>query len=125
MMLRSKRGQPYYIVEDRRAGKLWRIHPRDHLTERQYRKMAGQPEMLLQFAHFIRDQWKHPDIAVYAVAHVSLNGRPPALLIDPNVDLSKENYGFRAAPWILPPENDRPVPGEFRKAQTTRGFPGN
>jgi hypothetical protein len=33
---------------------------------------------------------------------VSLNGREPQLLIDPNVDLAKEEVSLLPARWILP-----------------------
>jgi len=33
---------------------------------------------------------------------VSLNGRQPQLLIDPNVDLAKERVGLLPARWIVP-----------------------
>jgi len=33
---------------------------------------------------------------------VSLNGREPQLLVDPNVDLAKEEVGLLPARWILP-----------------------
>lgn len=124
MMLRTKQGEAYYIVEDRRSAKLWRIHPRGHLTQRQYSKMTTHPEMILQFAHYIRDRWSHPDIAIHAITQVTFNGRPVNLLIDPEVDLARIEYGLRAASWVLPPENLRPTPGRFRFAQSAPGFPG-
>jgi len=39
---------------------------------------------------------------VRARAMVSLNGREPQLLIDPNIDLAKEEVGLLPARWILP-----------------------
>jgi len=39
---------------------------------------------------------------VRARVEVSLNGRQPQLLIDPNVDLAKEEAGLLPARWIVP-----------------------
>jgi hypothetical protein len=33
---------------------------------------------------------------------VSLNGREPQLLIDPNVDLAKEEVSLLPARWVVP-----------------------
>ena len=119
MMLRTKSGNTYFVVEERSTGKLWRINPRPHLSAKQYFKMSDHPEMILQFAHFLRERWKPIDIAVFAVAPIRLNGRPPRLLINPDIDLSKIQYGLHAAPWILPLENNHPHPPRFRFARST------
>jgi len=117
MMLRSKRGPAHYIVEDHRAKQLWRIDPQRSLSPRQYGKMTSHPEMLLQFAKHIRSTWSHPEIAVYAVVPSAFNGRAPALLIDPEADLARVNYGWRAADWILQPENKRAAPNRYATAE--------
>lgn len=117
MMLRSKDANAYFIVEDKRTGALWRIRPEIHLSRRQFRKMSVHPEMLLQFAHYIRSHWRHDGIAVYAVSYVKLNDHEPALLLDPEVDLSREKMGFGPSKWILPFGNDRALPAKFRWAK--------
>ena len=104
-------------MEDHRTNELWRINPEEHLYLRQYRKMNHHPEMLLQFAHHIRDRWPHRQISIYAVASVSLNGRPPTLLIDPEIDLASIQYGWRTARWILPLENQYQVPARYQQAR--------
>jgi vitamin K-dependent gamma-carboxylase len=115
MMLRSKRGDVYFVVRDT-AGKLWRIDPREVLSRRQYQKMAGHPDMLLQFAHFLRDKAGPSELSIYAVSYVSLNGRPRALLIDPEVNLARKERSLRHAAWILPLENQESPPARYRFA---------
>ena len=119
MMLRSKTGWSYFIVHDRASGQLWRIDPPEILTSRQHRKMLGRPDMILQFAHYLRDQFAPRPVSVHAVASVQLNGRPQALLVDPEADLAQTPRNLHHATWILPMENDRPVPGRFRFATRT------
>ena len=67
--------------------------------------MAGQPDLILQLAHRIADDYRargHRDVEVRADVFVSLNGRPAQRLIDPSVDLSREPYRLLGQPWILP-----------------------
>ena len=44
----------------------------------------------------------YENVEVRARVMVSLNGRPPQLLIDPEVDLAKEEIGLLPARWIVP-----------------------
>jgi len=68
--------------------------------------MSGNPEMILQYAHLIRDELKRCDVArpeVYVDSRIALNGRDDYPLIDPAVDLAKASYPFlKSAPWIMP-----------------------
>ncbi|MGZ8938784.1 MAG: HTTM domain-containing protein, partial [Limisphaerales bacterium] len=116
MMLRTKDGHAYFIVDDRTTGKMWRVRPEEYLGRRQSRKMSVHPEMLLQFAKYLREKWSPNEVAVYAVARVKLNDHKPALLVDPEVDLSREELSLKPVRWILPLENERSVPGRFRLA---------
>ena len=75
--------------------------------------------MILQFAHYLERIWAEegvPDVAVHAVACVSMNGRPAALLIDPERDLTEVERSLRHADWVLPLE----VPFERPENRTRR-----
>jgi hypothetical protein len=106
MKLRDKRGYAIFYVRDPETDKTWEIYPRAFLTGRQTRKMSTRPEMILQFAHYLAGIWKskynvsEPEVRV--VARVSLNGRNPALMIDPEVDLCMVERSLKRADWILP-----------------------
>ena len=106
MKLRSKDGMYLYRVHDPRTGKTERFPQDDYLTERQKTKMATRPQLLLQFAHFIRDEYKRKgidEVAVYVDSIASLNGRPYQRLIRPNVNLAKvprRRLGWDR--WIVP-----------------------
>jgi hypothetical protein len=80
------------------------IDPRSILTRSQNKAMATQPDMLLSFAHELaaRERQRGHDVAVYADVFVALNGRAPARLVDPHVDLTKERDSFAHKSWILP-----------------------
>jgi hypothetical protein len=110
MKLRSKRpaAPAAFLVRDETGQTLepseWHS-PDLELTDRQARKMAGQPDMLLQYAHLIRDHLQargHEEVHVYAYTSLSLNGRAPQPLVDPEVDLAAEPRNLRHADWIVP-----------------------
>lgn len=105
MMLRSKQGVGHFTLHDPNTGKIERINPRDSLTSRQYRKMATHPDMILQYAHHLRDH-RPPATKVYGYFKARLNGRKRRILIDPSVDLAQVEWTwFRTEPWIVPEDN--------------------
>lgn len=108
MMLRKKWGHTYFVIVDRDSGNTWRVDPPGLLTERQYWKMAARPELILQFAHHLKRlviQRGYTNTSIHVIAHVSLNGRSPVLLIDPRTDLIKLRPSLKPATWILPEGN--------------------
>jgi hypothetical protein len=67
--------------------------------------MATHPDMALQYSHFLAEQKRREgfeNVEVRAYIMASLNGRKPQLLIDPKVDLTKEQASLLPAKWILP-----------------------
>ncbi len=117
VMLHEKNGSVHYRVVDASTGRTWHVSPHKYLTERQLRDFSTQPDLVLQLAHHIANSFRArgvDDVHVYVDALVSLNGRPAARLIDPNIDLLTLRDGIRTATWILlspqsPPPALRPV----------------
>lgn len=102
VMLREKAGSLAYRVA-LADGRTVVVSPHDYLTELQYREMVGQPDLILQLAHHIRDDFNargQGPVAVRADARVSLNGRAAAPLIDPEADLAVIDDGIAEAHWI-------------------------
>lgn len=116
MKLRDKAAATAFFVRDPASGRQWMVLPEDHLLPHQASAMEGRPDMILQFAHHLAALWAKragmPGVEVRAHVCVSLNGRKPALLIDPTRDLTKVERSLRAADWILPLEEpfQRPQP---------------
>ncbi len=111
MMLRSKQGYGSFKVKESKTGKSKRIKPKDYLSKRQSQKIYGHPDMILQFAHYIRDLKEAEgmeDVAVYADIKLKLNGRDYKRFIDPKVDLAKEEWEFfKASHWIMPMDSEQ------------------
>ena len=125
VMLREKSGSLAYRVVDR-SGRTQVVSPYDYLTEMQYREMAGQPDMILQLAHRIRDDFNQRGVGpvqVYADSWVSLNARPARRLIDPDADLAQVNDGLGVADWITAPPSSAPKTHPQLRLSTT-GRPG-
>ncbi|MBX2810198.1 MAG: HTTM domain-containing protein [Myxococcales bacterium] len=108
MKLRSKRGVATFRILDPKTGEAWLVDPKDELTARQLRKLPGQPELLLQYAHHLDKRYRQDygveDPQVFGEVSVSLNYRPHAQFIDPAFDLSTQTITFAPFPWILPLE---------------------
>ncbi|WP_020568134.1 HTTM domain-containing protein [Neolewinella persica] len=104
MMLRSKQGAGNYRLVDRATGAEETVTLIDSLTRVQYRKMSTHPDMILQYAHKLRDQRAAAgqDVAVCARFTARLNGGPRVPLIDPEVDLSQVAWQWWGAKeWVL------------------------
>jgi vitamin K-dependent gamma-carboxylase len=111
VMVREKNGSITFVVRSARAGRTFYVAPHQYLTRLQEREMSSQPDLILQLAHRIRDDYAAKGLGpveVRADTWVSLNGRPIHRLIDPNVDLSRIEDGFRKADWILPEPSEPP-----------------
>ncbi|MEM1264309.1 MAG: HTTM domain-containing protein [Pseudomonadota bacterium] len=111
VMLREKSGSLEYRVLLGEEKSPVIVSPHEYLTELQYREMAGQPDLILQLAHHIRDDFAargYDPVAVYADSKVSLNGRAAHALIDPGVDLAQVHFGLADATWITRAPNEPP-----------------
>ncbi|MEM0962794.1 MAG: HTTM domain-containing protein [Bacteroidota bacterium] len=109
VMLMEKAGHTTFEVRDPSSGRQWEVANYEHLTLDQERMMAMQPDMILQFAHYIEDHYQAqgiPDVEVRARALVTLNARPSQLLIDPSVDLTEIRDGLGHKWWVRPFEDD-------------------
>lgn len=105
VMLREKSGSLEYRVTLPDGNRVI-VSPHEYLTEQQYREMAGQPDMILQLAHHIRDDYAARGLGpvkVFADSIVSLNGRLAQRMIDPTADLAQIEDSFAKAAWITAP----------------------
>jgi hypothetical protein len=105
MKLRTKDGEAVFTVTHPTSGQTWTIKPEDYLKSHQLTKMITKPDLIVQFSHFLAEEKRregYENVEVRARVLVSLNGREPQLLIDPNVDLAKEEMSVLPARWIVP-----------------------
>jgi hypothetical protein len=97
-MLMEKAGLVFFRVKNT-AGKLVEVNYRNFLTAQQEKQMSTQPDMILQFAQFLKTQYNTNE--VYAEAYVSVNGKGSRLFIDPNRNLCELEESFENKNWVL------------------------
>jgi hypothetical protein len=110
MMLRQKSGSGYFEILDPHSGKKDRIYPYDHINRRQKRKMFTHPDMIWQFAQYIKSEYRDsiPDLEIYARIKVRLNDHSTQVYIDPGVDLGSVQWSLvKRSPWIC--EQEEPM----------------
>jgi hypothetical protein len=111
VMVREKNGAVTFLVRSMTSGRTWHVGPERYLTRLQERQMSGQPDLILQLARHIRNDFAargFGPVEVRVQAMVSLNGRKIAPLIDPTVDLASVHDGIGRATWILPAPSGPP-----------------
>ena len=107
VMLMEKAGYAIYHITDPETGKTGEIHPGDYLTTNQEKQLSTQPDLLVQFAHFLEKEYQQKGIEdpkITAEVYVTLNGKSSQLFIDPETDLTKVDDSFAPKTWILPYE---------------------
>lgn len=105
VMLMEKAGTATFYVKDSKTGREGMVMNDDFLRPHQEKQMAMQPDMILQYAHFLKKHYENQGISapkVRAEIYVTLNGKPSKLLIDPNLDLTKLTDNWQHKSWILP-----------------------
>ncbi|UOE46247.1 HTTM domain-containing protein [Mucilaginibacter sp. SMC90] len=106
VMLMEKGGTAFFHVKDPATGKSAEVINAQYLTEFQENMMATQPDMILQYAHFLAAEYQKKGIAnpiVTAESYVTLNGSGSRLYIDTTINLAKEQetlFGHKR--WIRP-----------------------
>lgn len=108
VMLMEKAGYAQFIVQDG-SGERIAVDNAKFLTRLQEKMMSTQPDMILQYAHLLRDHYLKKGLKsprVYVDSYVTLNGRLGKPLIDPTVDLARVEDTFAHKTWILPFENE-------------------
>lgn len=105
VMLMEKAGTAFFYVEDKKTGRVTEVDNKEHLTYMQEKMMATQPDMMVDYARYLRRVFQEKgmeDPIVRAQSYVTLNGRGSREFIDPEVDLSAQSNSFlKEKTWIL------------------------
>jgi hypothetical protein len=105
VMLMEKAAYAIFHVHDPESGRNWEVNNYDFLTPNQEKMMSTQPDMILQFAHYLESHYQQQGIndpVIKAEVYATLNGRPSRLYLDSSVDLTLVNESFKHKEWILP-----------------------
>lgn len=107
VMLMEKAGYVTFRVKEKNKEKAVLVYPYEYLTPQQEKMMATQPDMILQFAHYLKKEFEkkgfdHPEVTVES--YVTLNGRPSRPFIHPEINLAVQKRNLKPKSWILPHE---------------------
>jgi hypothetical protein len=110
MKLRNKQGTATCWATDPSNGERFAVRPEDWLVNRQLTKLPAHPDMVRQFARKVADDYAargRPGLEIRCDVRLSLNGRPPRPLVDPDADLARVQERWLAHdPWILDGPSD-------------------
>ena len=112
VMLIEKAGYAQFYIHDQKGRKKL-IDNSKYLTKQQEKMMATQPDMILQYAHHLRDEYSDTLIIegeekiylnipkVTADVRVALFNKGSRPFIDPNMNLSIIKRGLHQKKWVL------------------------
>jgi hypothetical protein len=109
VMLAEKAGTATFYVKSDQNALEQVVDNSEFLNPHQEKQMAFQPDMILQFAHFLEAHYqqeygiKEPQIR--CEAYVTWNARPSQLLIEPAVDLTHQKRGWQHKAWVTEAPN--------------------
>jgi hypothetical protein len=104
VMLMEKAGTATFYVKDTKTGREGEVFNGDFLNPHQEKQMAMQPDMILQYAHFLGKHYEKEGIykpEVRATVYVTLNARPSRLFIDSTLNLMTVQDSWKNKDWIL------------------------
>lgn len=110
VMLIEKAGTAFFYIRDKKTGKEMEVSNSEYLTQMQEKMMATQPDMLINYAHFLKQEFEKKgfkDPEVLAESYVTLNGKTSRLMVDKNTVLSEEEDNLKPKKWIIPMSNNK------------------
>ncbi|MBL7933145.1 MAG: HTTM domain-containing protein [Bacteroidia bacterium] len=104
VMLMEKAGTAFFYVTDKKSGRQSEVDNKEYLTYMQEKMMATQPDMMVDYAKFLKKEYikkGYHDPIVTSQCYVTLNGSGSRLFIDPNVDLAMQSNSFlQTKSWV-------------------------
>lgn len=114
VMLMEKYGTgTFYIQAEGYPGKV-PVCNSDFLSPQQEKMVMSQPDLILQYADFLKQEYAGKVViergdtiviqnpSVFADIDVTLNGRPHQKFVDPNTELTALTDGFHDRSWLEP-----------------------
>jgi hypothetical protein len=103
VMLMEKAGTALFYVRDQKTGREGLVNNNEWLSPHQEKQMSMQPDMILQYAHFLSKEYTKKGMEnpwIRAEVWVTLNGRRSSLLIDSSINLATIQDGWSNKSWI-------------------------
>ena len=104
VMLMEKAGIAFFYVRDKNTGRQCEISNSDYLTFMQEKMMSTQPDMMVDYAKFLKEEYIKKGYScpeVKAQCFVTVNGSGTRDFIDPEVDLAvQDNSILKYKSWV-------------------------
>lgn len=107
MMLRHKEGRANFEIVMPDGQRQWH-NPAGMLTPKQLGILGTKPDVVWQYAQYLKEEYRKrgEEVEIYAHVSASLNGRPMQPLVDSSVNLANEPWRyFTTQSWIVHHEN--------------------
>lgn len=105
VMVLEKSGQATFKIQDLDTGRKTEIINGYYLTRFQEKQMCIQPDFILQFAHFLKQEFKEKhgihNIKITVDSHVVINGRTSKRLIEQDINLANIDWNLKQRNWIM------------------------
>ena len=105
VMLMEKKGSSVFKIVNSKTNSFFYVNNDDFLTPVQQKQMSFQPDMILEYGHYLGNHFKsqgHQNVAVFVESYVSLNGRLSQQFVDPSANLMELKESFKHKYWIKP-----------------------
>ena len=109
VMLMEKKGSTVFKIVNSKMNSFFYVNNSDFLTPVQEKQMSFQPDMILEYGHYLGNHFKsqgHQNVAVFVESYVSLNGRLSQQFIDPRANLMELKDSFKHKDWIKPLDDE-------------------
>jgi hypothetical protein len=104
VMLMEKAGTAFFFVRDAKSGRETEVDNKKYLTYMQEKMMATQPDMMVDYAKFLKQEFikkGYTKPTVRAQSFVTLNGSGSREFINSQIDLSVQSNSFlKNKDWV-------------------------
>jgi len=112
VMLMEKTGYAEFYISDPESKAQWPVNNSDHLTRLQEKMMSTQPDMILQYADYLENQYRDTTLylgenvftfhepEVHAEIYVTLNSRPSQLYVSKEYNLAAIENNLSDRYWL-------------------------
>jgi hypothetical protein len=105
VMLMEKAGTSFFTIADSNNKFIAEVVNRDHLNFMQEKMMSTQPDMLLQYAHYLKTVYVNKGYAnpkVFVKSYVTLNGSGSRLFVNDTINLAIQPINLEQKNWLIP-----------------------
>ena len=103
VMLIEKTGLANFKIVNPDGSEFY-VHNSDFLTPFQEKQMSFQPDLILEYAHYLGNYFSslhNKNVQVFVENYVSLNGRKSQMLVSDSINLYMEKESFKNKTWII------------------------